>query len=73
VISEAKKSILSLFLEGRKQYKLMDFAKARECFGKALAIDPNDGPSKVFLERCDYYMENPPADDWDGVFIMKTK
>jgi len=73
MISEAKRSVLDLFAEGRKQYKLMDFAKAKDAFTKALSIDPNDGPCKVYLERCIIYIENPPPEDWDGVFVMKTK
>ena len=73
MITEEKKKVLELFGEGRRHYKLMDFGKALACFEKALGIDPEDGPSKVFRERCQHYIENPPPDDWDGVFVMKTK
>jgi len=73
LISEEKKKILALFAEGRKHYKLMDFEDARGCFLKALKIDPEDGPSKLYYARCKHYIENPPPEDWDGVFVMKTK
>jgi len=73
MLSAEKQEVLRLFAEGRKAYKLMDFAKAREWFGSALKIDKNDGPSKVYYYRCKHYLENPPAEDWDGVFVMKTK
>ncbi len=73
MISESKQNILKLFAEGRKCYKLMDFKGARNCFKEALAIDPNDGPSKVYFARCKHYIENPPPEDWDGVFVMQTK
>ena len=73
MISEQKKELLQLFAEGRKQYKLMDFAGARDLFTKALNIDPKDGPSKVYEKRCAHYIENPPPEDWDGVFVMQTK
>jgi tetratricopeptide (TPR) repeat protein len=73
MISEEKKKVLDLFAQGRKLYKLMQFSEARECFAKALESDPSDGPSKVYLERCAYYLENPPPEDWDGVFTMTTK
>jgi tetratricopeptide (TPR) repeat protein len=65
--------MLELFQEGRKNYNLKQFAKAKEYFQKALEIKADDGPSKEFLQRCDVYLENPPPDDWDGVFVMKTK
>jgi hypothetical protein len=50
-----------------------NFKEAYEYFSRCLQIDPNDGPSKVYLERCQEYMNNPPPPDWDGVFEMKSK
>ncbi|MBI9103349.1 MAG: tetratricopeptide repeat protein [Spirochaetales bacterium] len=73
MITEEKKQVLELFNEGRKCYKLMDFKRAREFFGKALKVDPEDGPSKVYFARCKHYIDSPPPEDWDGVFVMKTK
>ena len=73
MISDDKKKILELFAEGRKLYKLMNFAEASKRFAAALAIDPADGPSKVYHERCDLYVVEPPDEDWDGVFVMKHK
>jgi hypothetical protein len=73
MITEEKKKILEYFAEGRKFYKLMKFEEARDAFGKALKIDPEDGPSKVYLARCEDYVKDPPPEDWDGVYVMKTK
>jgi hypothetical protein len=73
LITEQKKQVLDLFSEGRKNYKLMNFAEAKKCFSKALEVDPNDGPSKHYMERCDELIQDPPPPDWDGVYVMKTK
>ena len=73
MITDEKKQVLKFFAEGRKSYKLMDFEAARKAFTAALKIDPEDGPSKVYLARCRHYIENPPPEDWDGVFVMTTK
>ncbi|MFA6505379.1 MAG: hypothetical protein WCT14_04730 [Treponemataceae bacterium] len=73
MIDESKRQVLESFGEGRKLYKLMDFKKAQACFADALRVDPEDGPSKVYYLRCKHYLENPPPDDWDGVFVMTTK
>ena len=73
MLTAEKKKVLELFNEGRKCYKLMEFENARNFFQQALGVDPLDGPSQVYLERCQHYMNEPPADDWDGVFVMKTK
>lgn len=73
MITPEMQKVLELFAEGRKHYNLREFAKAKEFFTQALAVNPSDGPSKEFLHRCDVYLESPPPEDWDGVFIMKTK
>ena len=33
----------------------------------------NTNPSKVFTDRCNYFKENPPELDWNGVWKMATK
>ena len=73
MITDEKRQVLDLFAEGRKLYKLQKFDEARDAFAKALTIDPEDGPSKVYLSRCEEYIKDPPPDDWDGVYVMKTK
>lgn len=73
MITEEKQKVLDHFAQGRRLYKLMEFEQARNHFAAALKIDPNDGPSKVYFARCKHYMENPPPEDWDGVFIMTSK
>ena len=49
------------------------FEAAKEIFAKALQVDKEDGPSKVYYVRCKHYIDNPPPEDWDGVFSMTTK
>jgi len=73
VITAEKQEVLRLFAEGRKLYKAMDFIGAKGFFESALKVDQKDGPSRVYLERCQELIDNPPPEDWDGVFVMKTK
>ncbi len=73
MITAEKQEVLRWFAEGRKSYKSMDFARAKECFQSALKLDGSDGPSRVYLDRCQQLIDNPPPEDWDGVFVMKTK
>ncbi len=58
---------------GITQYKLMNFSEAKTHFTNSLEKYPEDPPSKIYLNRCNFYMQNPPEENWDGVFIMKTK
>jgi len=73
MITEEKRQVLELFAQGRRLYKLMEFQEAKKYFGEALKIDSKDGPSTVYYQRCQHYAQNPPPEDWDGVFVFKTK
>ena len=73
MITDQKKKAVEIFAEGRKLYKLMKFGEAREAFARALEACPDDGPSKEYHARCTYYIDNPPPEDWDGVWVMQTK
>jgi hypothetical protein len=42
-------------------------------FQAALNIRKDDGPSQLYLERCREFKNNPPDEDWDGVYVMHTK
>jgi adenylate cyclase len=54
-------------------YKLRDYAQALAGFTQCVEMVPEDGPSQVYCKRCAAYLENPPADDWDGVFNLTEK
>jgi adenylate cyclase len=65
--------VLGLFNEGLARYAARDWPGALRDFGAALRLHPCDGPSKVYVNRSRYYAENPPPDDWDGVWAMTEK
>ena len=54
-------------------YDERKYAEATSAFKKVVDIKPDDGPPKLYIERCEYFAEDPPESDWDGVFVMKTK
>lgn len=70
----AKQKLNSLedYISALDLYKQKKFAEASAYFEKCFSVQ-QDFTSKVYLERCKAYIENPPEEDWDGVFVMKTK
>jgi len=64
---------LSLFQRGRELYQQRQWAAAKAVFEEMLKLDPQDGPAQTYVARCEEYQLNPPAADWDGVFVMKHK
>jgi adenylate cyclase len=54
-------------------YRARDFSLAESAFQRVLDISPTDGPANVYVQRCMELRTNPPAPDWDGVFVMTHK
>ena len=71
--SKEKLEMLKYYNKGLELYHSRKFQEAKAYFQKCLEFIPSDGPSLIYIERCDAFIQNPPPDDWDGVFVMKTK
>ena len=73
MLTEEKKIMLEHYNKGLQLYKNRQFQDAMDKFKEALGIVPDDGPSKLYIDRCKLFIKDPPGEDWDGVFVMKTK
>jgi adenylate cyclase len=61
------------FHAGLALYRSREWKQARAAFGALLARWPTDGPSQVFLQRCEEFAARDPGPAWDGVYIAKEK
>ncbi len=71
-----QKEILKLieyFEIGLNLYREKMFSRAIEEFEKVLLINPDDIPTRIFIDRCFEFLNSPPPDDWNGVFESKIK
>jgi adenylate cyclase len=64
---------IDLFQKGFENYVQQNWDWAINYFEQALTLTPEDSPSRRYIERCKVFKQTPPADNWDGVFVMKTK
>ena len=64
---------LALWEEGLQAYRRRDWRAGVRAFLGALEVHPGDTPSRLYAERCQALGAVPPPDDWDGVWVMKTK
>jgi adenylate cyclase len=64
---------LGNFNEGVKRYRHQEWDKAVSYFEEALKANESDKLANTYIERCALMKENPPGDDWDGVWIMTSK
>jgi adenylate cyclase len=65
--------MLEKYNQGRGYFIDRDWKQARGLFKQALKAVPDDGPSKMYVERCDTYLKSPPSRGWDGVYALKGK
>ncbi len=73
MISKEKLAMLQFYNRGLELYRQRKFVESKELFKKCLEILPGDGPSRIYIERCETFIKDPPPPDWDGVFVMTTK
>ncbi|MGE5253047.1 MAG: CHASE2 domain-containing protein [Planctomycetaceae bacterium] len=71
--SPDQQALAGSFHDALAEYRKRNWARAREAFQVVLTQFPQDGPAKLYLDRCRALSENPPAADWDGVYTMTTK
>ena len=81
-LTQETQDCLDCFQQGIDKYLLQDWKGALKMFEKAKDLEPNkpgvtpgvkDNPSMILIDRCQVMKDNPPGDDWDGVYVMTSK
>lgn len=68
-----KKEFLDTFADGLRFYRQKQWDSAIQMFNKALQIVPNDKSSILYIQRCQDFQKFPPAEDWNGAYVMRHK
>ena len=71
-LAPEKEEALRHFDTGMVAYKQHEWASAREHFQDAVRACPDDGPSILYVSRCDEHIADPPPADWDFV-VRRTE
>ena len=66
------------FEKGLDYYYQQEWDQALSQFNKSENLEDhfvsrNTTPSKIYIDRCKMFKNNPPAEDWDGVWTMTSK
>src|SRR5215468_8776672 len=72
-LSEELARLRERYDAARQSYVAQDWDLAEATFRECLKIRPNDGPSRVFLERVQALRQDPPGKDWNGVWQLVEK
>jgi adenylate cyclase len=72
-VDPARVDLIDHYTAGLNAYRNRDWNRALIFFNTALGIDPEDGPSRTLIARCNAYKSDPPPSDWNGAYSMTTK
>ena len=72
-LSEELVRLRERYEQARQAYLGQEWDLAEATFRECIQIRPNDGPSRVFLERIQVFRRNSPGKDWNGVWQLVEK
>ena len=70
---ERYQDLLTDFSAALTAYKRGNWDTAHEMFEAIAEKHPSDGPTKLFLNRCQHFRREAPEGVWEGVYTMTTK
>jgi adenylate cyclase len=72
-LSEELVALRERYDQARVMYLAQEWDLAEPAFRECLKIRPNDGPSRVLLERIQFLRRNSPGKNWNGVWHLREK
>ena len=72
-VGKALQDEIKLFHEVRRLYLRQDWDQAELQLMNLQRMSPDTALYGIYAERVAYFRKNPPAADWDGVFVFQTK
>jgi adenylate cyclase len=72
-VSKALHDEVKLFHEMRRLYRKQDWEQAELQLMNLQRISPDLALYRLYAERIAYFRNNPPNEDWDGVFVFHAK
>jgi len=73
VQNDATKKFLDYYHAGLDAYKKRAWKSAIEQFQQALQIRRDDVVSNIYIQRSMMFLDSPPPESWNGVFVMTKK
>lgn len=70
---ERHKDFVERFENAMAAYQAQRWDDALKSYQDILTLYPEDKTAQLFVERCQYFMNNPVDKDWNGVWVYTTK
>jgi class 3 adenylate cyclase/CHASE2 domain-containing sensor protein len=68
-----REKAITLYESAMVAYKKHDWVGAKKTFSEAVEAFPKDGPSALYVKRCQENIDEPPPPDWDFVVHRTEK
>jgi adenylate cyclase len=65
--------LLQCYRSGLAHYRKQEWDKALASLDEALKLNPHDKLTRIYVERAQWMKQHPPGDDWNGVWVLKSK
>jgi len=72
-LTEKEENFLKHYYDALSLYEDKKWKDGKAAFESVLKLKPEDVTSALYAKRCDEFIVNPPADNWDGVYSMTSK
>ena len=72
-LDSSQLAIIEHYQAGREHYLQRRFSKAVAEFAEVLERDHHNKAANIHITRCQHFLQNPPDDDWDGVWRLTEK
>jgi class 3 adenylate cyclase len=70
---DAKVGAMADFQTGLSSYRQGDFAAAKARFERCLERCADDGPARLYVQRCTEFAQQPPSAAWRGITVIDKK
>jgi adenylate cyclase len=72
-VPDELKKRLDTYGKAHALYQARKWQDAQKAFTAGREAFPKDKVFGMYADRCDYFLANPPGDDWNGVWVLKDK
>ncbi|MEO5340302.1 MAG: response regulator [Magnetococcus sp. MYC-9] len=68
-----KEAVLTAYHAGMELFFNRRWREGEQAFRECLRVDPEDAVAQLYADRCVAFLEQPPAEHWDGSIEMLFK
>jgi len=65
--------VLQCYKSGLAHYRKQEWDKALAALDEGLKMNPQDKLTQLYIERAGWMKANPPGDEWNGIWVLKSK